>query len=304
MTAVAVNGVTIEYESLGAPADPAIVLIMGLGMQLVAWPDSFCRALVARGFRVVRFDNRDSGLSSRIGGRRSLGPLLALVAARLHLPVRGAYGLEDMARDTVALMDALGIDRAHVVGASMGGMIAQVLAARFPERVLSLTSIMSSSGRRKVSRPRKRALEIFMRRPPASAAAAQVVSHLVEVFTVIGSPGFPTERRELRERIGGWVQRAYDPAATARQLVAVIASGDRRRLLRRISAPTLVIHGADDPLVPVEAGRDTASAVPGAKLLVVDGMGHDLPDGVLPKLADAIAGHCQSSTPRGTRATP
>jgi len=295
MPALAANGVTLEYESLGDPADPAIVLIMGLGMQLVAWPDALCRALVAAGFRVVRFDNRDCGLSSRVRGRRSMGPLLALAAARLGLPVRPPYTLEDMARDAVGLMDGLRIASAHVVGASMGGMIAQVLAARFPERVLSLTSIMSSSGNRRVSRPGRRALGILLRRPPASADAEAIVAHLVEVFSVIGSPGYPTERRELRERLGRSVRRAYDPAATGRQLVAIIAAGDRRRLLRRITAPTLVIHGADDPLVPVAAGQDTARNIAGATLRVVEGMGHDLPDGLLPTLAAAIVAHCRAS---------
>ena len=295
MPAVSANGLTIEYESLGDPASPAIVLIMGLGMQLVGWPDDFCRRLAAEGYRVVRFDNRDCGLSSRIRARRWPSPLLAFAAARLGLPVLAPYSLEDMAKDTLGLMDALGIGKAHVVGASLGGMIAQVLAARFPSRVLSLTSMMSASGRRKGARPRKEALQVFLRRPPAHAERAVVIDHLVEVFTVIGSPGFPTERRLLQERISGWVRRAYDPDGTTRQLLAVVASGDRRRLLRRIVAPTLVIHGTDDPLVPVEAGRDTARNVPGAKLVIIDGMGHDLPDALLPRLATEIAGHCRSS---------
>jgi proline iminopeptidase len=295
MPAVLANGLTIEYESLGDPASPAIVLIMGLGMQLVGWPDDFCRRLAAEGYRVVRFDNRDCGLSSRIRRRRWSSPLLAFTAARLGLPVLAPYSLEDMAKDTLALMDALGIEKAHVVGASMGGMIAQVLAARFPNRVLSLTSMMSASGRRKGARPRKEALQVFLRRPPAHADRAAVIAYLVDVFTVIGSPGYPTERQRLQERITGWVRRAYDPAGTTRQLLAVVASGDRRKLLHRIVAPTLVIHGADDPLVPVEAGRDTARNVPGARLLIIDGMGHDLPDALLPTLAKEIACHCRSS---------
>ncbi len=297
MPAVLANGLTIEYESLGDPASPAIVLIMGLGMQLIGWPDELCRRLAAAGYRVVRFDNRDCGLSSRLRSHRWASPLLALTAARLGLPVLAPYSLEDMARDTLGLMDALGIGKAHVVGASMGGMIAQVLAARFPNRVLSLTSMMSASGRRRVARPKKQALRVFMRRPPARAGVAAVIAYLVEVFTVIGSPGFPTDRRLLEERITGWVRRAYDPAGTTRQLLAVVASGDRRRLLRRVVAPTLVIHGADDPLVPVEAGRDTARNVPGARLVIIDGMGHDLPDALLPRLAAEIAGHCRASAP-------
>jgi proline iminopeptidase len=295
MPAASANGLTIEYETLGDPSSPAIVLIMGLGMQLVGWPDEFCRLLAAEGYRVVRFDNRDCGLSSRMRGRRWSSPLLAFTAARLGLPVLAPYSLEDMAKDTLGLMDALGIEKAHVVGASMGGMIAQVLAARFPNRVLSLTSMMSASGRRKGARPRKEALQVFLRRPPAHADLAAVIAYLVDVFTVIGSPGYPTERQRLQERITGWVRRAYDPAGTTRQLLAVVASGDRRKLLRRIVAPTLVIHGADDPLVPVEAGRDTARNVPGARLRIIDGMGHDLPDALLPALAKEVAGHCRGS---------
>ena len=304
MTATAANGLTIEYESFGDPTDPAIVLIMGLGMQLVGWPDEFCQRLVRRGFRVVRFDNRDSGLSSRVPGHRTMGPMVAMLAARLGLPVRAAYGLEDMARDTVGLMDALGIKRAHVAGASMGGMIAQVLAARFPARVLSLTSIMSSSGNRKVSRPKRRALQIMMDRPPRGATEEQVTAHLVDVFRAIGSPDYPIERHELHERIGRWVRRAYDPAGTARQMVAVIASGDRRKLLREVRVPTLVIHGSEDPLVRVEAGHDTARSIAGAEMLVIDGMGHDLPDALLATLADAIARHCSAASAPGTRPAP
>jgi proline iminopeptidase len=295
MPSLTANGLTIEYESLGNPADPAIVLIMGLGMQLVGWPDAFCNALVAEGFRVVRFDNRDSGLSSRVRGRRSPGLLLTLAAARLGLRIRPPYALDDMAADTVALMDGLGIARAHVVGVSMGGMIAQVLAAKFPARVQSLTSIMSSSGNRRLPPPQPRVMRIFMRRPSRSADVERVTRHFVEVFTLIGSPGFPADPAELRRRIGGWVRRAYDPAGTTRQFIAIVASGDRRKLLGQITAPTLVIHGADDPLVPVEAGRDTARSIPAARLRIIDGMGHDLPDGLLPTLVAAIAEHCRAS---------
>jgi pimeloyl-ACP methyl ester carboxylesterase len=302
MPAASANGLTIEYETLGDPSSPAIVLIMGLGMQLVGWPDEFCRLLAAEGYRVVRFDNRDCGLSSRMRGRRWSSPLLAFTAARLGLPVLAPYSLEDMAKDTLGVMDALGIEKAHIVGASMGGMIAQVLAARFPNRVLSLTSMMSASGRRKGARPRKEALQVFLRRPPAHADRAAVIAYLVDVFTVIGSPGYPTERQRLQERITGWVRRAYDPAGTTRQLLAVVASGDRRKLLRRIVAPTLVIHGADDPLGPVEAGRDTARNVPGARLRIIDGMGHDLPDALLPALAKKVAGHCRGSAAGATAA--
>ena len=282
----------IEYESLGDPSHPAIVLIMGLGMQLMAWPDDFCQALVARGYRVIRFDNRDCGLSGRAPGKKRANLLLAMAASALGLPVRTPYTLEDMAGDAVGLMDRLGIERAHIVGASMGGMIAQVLAAKFPQRVLSLTSIMSSSGYRKVSKPSKPARKVLLTRPADPKDPESVIDHLVHMFGVIGSPGYPSTREELRSRIGHSVRRAYEPAGTARQLLAIIASGNRRKLLRTIAAPTLVIHGADDPLVPLAAGRDTAQHIPGASLLVIDGMGHDFPAALMPRLAREIADHC------------
>ncbi len=282
----------IEYESFGDPSHPAIVLIMGLGMQLMAWPDSFCQALVARGYRVIRFDNRDCGLSGRAPGKKRANLMLAMAASALGLPVRAPYTLDDMAGDTVGLMDKLGIARAHIVGASMGGMIAQVLAAKFPLRVLSLTSIMSTSGNRKVSKPTKPARKVLLARPANPKDPESVIEHLVEMFGVIGSPGYPSTREELRSRIGKSVRRAYDPAGVARQLLAIIASGDRRKLLRTIAAPTLVIHGADDPLVPLAAGRDTAQNIPGAKLEVIEGMGHDFPEALMPRLAQAIADHC------------
>jgi proline iminopeptidase len=287
----------IEYESLGDPSHPAIVLIMGLGMQLMAWPDAFCQELVARGYRVIRFDNRDCGLSGRAPGKKRANLLLAMAASALGLPVRTPYTLEDMAGDAVGLMDKLGIERAHIVGASMGGMIAQVLAAKFPQRVLSLTSIMSSSGYRKASKPSKPARKVLLSRPADPKDPESVIEYMVHMFGVIGSPGYPSTREELRSRIGHSVRRAYEPAGTARQLLAIIASGDRRKLLRTISAPTLVIHGAADPLVPLAAGRDTAQQIPGASLLVIDGMGHDLPDPLLPRLVDAIDDHCRRSTP-------
>jgi proline iminopeptidase len=300
MTAVAANGITIEYESLGDPSAPSILLIMGLGMQLVAWPDAFCQGLVERGFHVIRFDNRDCGLSSKIRLHRQPNLLAALAAAWLRLPVRAPYTLEVMAADAVGLLDALGVQRAHVVGVSMGGMIAQVLAATFPARVLSLTSIMSSSGSRKVSRPRPDAKRALLSKPRDARDPESVVDHLVGVFGVIGSPGYPAKPEELREQLARNVRRSYYPAGVARQLVAIIASGDRRGLLRKVTAPALVIHGAEDPLVPVEAGRDTARHIAGAKLMVIEGMGHDLPPALLPMLVEAIAAHCRDRDyPRG-----
>ena len=287
----------IEYESLGDPAHPAIVLIMGLGMQLTSWPQALCQALIDGGYRVVRFDNRDSGLSVRAPAARMPRVWQAVAASLLRLPLRTPYRLQDMADDAIRVMDALQIARAHVVGASMGGMVAQVLAAQFPQRVLSLTSIMSSSGNPRLPWPSRKARQVLLGRPADPHSVESVVDHLVKVFGVIGSPAYPQADASLRERVRSGVQRAYDPLATQRQLLAVIASGDRRALLRRITAPTLVIHGAADPLVPLAAGQDTAANVPGAKLLVVDGMGHDLPDALLPQLAAAILTHC--ATVRG-----
>lgn len=282
----------IEYEVLGNPAHPAIVLIMGLGMQLTSWPEAFCQQLVEGGLRVVRLDNRDSGLSARAPAGKLPKVWQAVAATLLKLPLQLPYELHDMAGDVVRVLDALQIERAHVVGASMGGMIAQVMAARFPSRVLSLTSIMSSSGNPRLPWPTRAARRALLGRVADPANLDSVVDHLVQVFRVIGSPAYPEPEALLRERVRRGVQRAYNPAGTQRQLLAVIRSGDRRALLRRIAAPTLVIHGRADPLVPLAAGQDTAAQVPGARLLVIDGMGHDLPGAVLPEISAAIRAHC------------
>ena len=295
MPAASANAIQIEYESLGDPSAPAIVLIMGLGMQSISWPDPFCAALVERGFRVIRFDNRDVGHSTKMTGAKGTRLGLAFAKAFLGLKVNAPYSLEDMARDTTGLMDALGIERAHVVGASLGGMIAQVLAAKFPARVLSLTSIMSTSGNRKVGRGKPEAMKALLSRPDDPEDMNAVVDHLVGVFGVIGSPGYPQDKAEMRARVERSVRRSYYPAGKARQLLAVLASGDRRALLGHIKAPTLVIHGADDPLVPVAAGRDTAHHIHGAKLQIIPGMGHDLPPALFGTLATAIADHCRAA---------
>ncbi|RPH65397.1 MAG: alpha/beta fold hydrolase [Burkholderiales bacterium] len=295
MPSIYANGVRLEYESIGDPQAPAIVLIMGLGMQSIAWPDEFCAGLAREGFRVIRFDNRDSGLSSRMSGGGTAQLMLALAARWLRMPVRVPYTLDDMADDTAALMDALGIGRAHVVGASMGGMIAQLVAIRHPARVASLTSIMSGSGNPAVLKPTPGARNALMRPAPNPADVDAVVEHMVSLFGVIGSPGFPVDHAELRGRIERGVRRAYDPAGTTRQLLAIIAARDRRPQLHRIAAPTLVIHGVQDPLVPIEAGRETARSIPGARLMAIDGMGHDLPRTLWPALVEAIAGHCRAA---------
>jgi pimeloyl-ACP methyl ester carboxylesterase len=271
------NGLTLEYESLGSPRDPAIVLIMGLGAQLVRWPLAFCEKLVAQGFRVIRFDNRDVGLSTKLDHLSA--PLLpTLMAQRMTgLPMKVPYTIEDMAADTLGLMDALGVERAHLVGASMGGMIAQVIAADHPQRVRSLTSIMSTSGNLALPPPTPAASAILMTRAPHPTYLEAYVQHGLNAMRVLGSPAAELDEARARERLITEVNRSYAPAGFARQMAAVIASGDRRASLRRIKVPTMVIHGADDPLIPLACGKDTAANIPGAELLIVPGMGHDLP---------------------------
>jgi pimeloyl-ACP methyl ester carboxylesterase len=284
----------IEYEALGNPAHPAIVLIMGLGLQLVAWPDSFCQALVNGGYRVVRFDNRDCGLSKRAPAHGRFALLRTIGASVLKLPVPSPYTLDDIAQDTLAVMDALHIDRAHIVGVSMGGMIGQVLGAEHPQRVASLISIMSTSGHPRLQQPALSVRRVVVGRPAKPDDEESVIDNQVRIVRTIGSPVHHEPEQALRKRVGRGIRRAYEPAGLARQVMAIIASGDRRSLLKRITAPTLVIHGRDDPMVPLSGGQDTADHIPGAKLLVVDGMGHDLSPALLHTLSQAILDHCNA----------
>jgi pimeloyl-ACP methyl ester carboxylesterase len=260
---------------------------MGLGMQLVAWPDGFVQLLGERGFRVIRFDNRDIGLSQSFD---QLGtPNLAWAALRhaLGLRVHSPYTLGDMADDTASLLDALAIPRAHVCGASLGGMVAQQLALRHPARVRSLTLMMTSSGARRLPGPSLQVRRLLLERPDGRNLDA-VVEYQVRVFRLIGSPGYPTSEDELRQRLGCAVRRGYRPAGTARQLLAVAADRDRAPLLAGIAVPTRVIHGKADALVPMAAGIDLAARIPGAVLDLVEGMGHDLPEPLWPRFVSAI----------------
>ncbi len=294
MPIVRVNGINLAYEEAGDRDAPAIVLIMGLGMQLTAWPDAFCDGLVDRGFRVVRFDNRDVGHSTKFRSAGRLALARAVVRAMARWPVSAPYRLSDMAHDTIGLMDALEIERAHIVGASMGGMIGQIIAAVQPERVISLTSVMSSSGNPRLPHGDLRVVMALLRpRPVFSRELA--IRQAMAVLRAIGSPGFPTSEQELRARVERSIRRCYYPAGIVHHLLAILASGSRVELLSRIRAPTLVLHGADDPLVPVEAGIDTAAHIRGAKLRVIPGMGHDLAKGLVPILVEAIAEHCRSA---------
>jgi len=293
------NGIDIEVED-SAQADasfaskPAVLLIMGLGMQLIAWPPEMVRALEEAGYRVVRFDNRDVGLSSHLDALGKPNLLWASVKYKLGLVPVAPYTLNDMAADAVGVMDALAIQEAHVVGVSMGGMIAQRVALAVPARTLSLTSIMSTSGARNLPPPAPKVLRMMLSRPTGTSTAA-VVEHMVRLFKAIGSPAYPTPEADMRVRVTAGVQRALHPVGTLRQMLAVVADITRAALLHRIAAPTLVIHGKADPLVPLACGEDTARRIPGARLVVIDGMGHDLPPEPVRQILAALIPHLQTT---------
>jgi pimeloyl-ACP methyl ester carboxylesterase len=293
MPQLAANGLTFYVEDAGPSDAPAVLLIMGLALPAAAWPDGFVERLLGHGLRVIRFDNRDCGGSSRIHAGRSPDVRIAVARALLRLPVDAPYTLDDLTDDAIGVLDALGVTRAHLVGVSMGGMIAQLLAVRAPRRTLSLTSMMSSAGNRdpRVALGRITALRALLRRPRALDTVAEVTEHLMHVFAVIGSPGFRPGTDELRRQLRRVAERGYDLDGARRQLLAILAADDRRAQLAHIQAPTLVIHGVDDPLVPVAAGIDTARHIAGAQLLIVPGMGHDFAPALQPMLADAIAAH-------------
>jgi pimeloyl-ACP methyl ester carboxylesterase len=293
MPTLTANGINIAYDTAGDPKGMPMLLVMGLGLQLTAWPDDFIEGLVELGFYVIRFDNRDSGLSTKFTQAGTPNLSMATLKALLRLPVRSAYRLDDMAADALGVLNALGVAKAHVVGLSMGGMIGQILTARHPDRVLSLTSIMSSSGRRGLPGPTRAARAALMRRAPDAKDPELLIGHMADIFRVIGSPAYPTPEKQLRERVAAAVRRNVCPAGVARQLVAIIASGDRGALLRAIERPTLVIHGAADPLVRLACGIDTARQVPGAQLEVIEGMGHDLPAQLIERLLALIDVHAR-----------
>jgi pimeloyl-ACP methyl ester carboxylesterase len=276
------RGVTLCYETFGEPSDPTALLVMGLGTQMVAWHEDFCRELAGRGLHVVRFDNRDIGRSTHMAGSPPTIPQLLLRSKRA-----ASYTLTDMADDAAGLLRELGLAPAHVIGASMGGMIAQTLAANHPSLVRSLVSIMSNTGARRSGQPSLRIYSVFLRRPPREREA--FIAHMERLFTAIGSRDLPQDLDDLRELAAISFDRDRDPQGPGRQLAAIIASGDRTADLRRIAIPTLVVHGTDDPLVSPSGGRATAKAIPGARLMNIEGMGHDLPRAVWPRLIDSIA---------------
>ncbi len=286
MASAKCNGIDIAYEEIGPKDGKPLLLVMGLGASLVFWDDDFCAALAERGHRVVRFDNRDVGGSTKLDALGIPNVMQAMTAMMMRQPVVAPYNLSDMALDTVGLMDALEMDRAHVVGASMGGMIAQTLAIEHPKRLRSMTSIMSSTGNPSLPQAKPEAMAMLLTPPPSERAA--YLEHAVKVWRTIGSTGFPFDEPAVRVRAAAHWDRGYHPPGVARQLVGIVASGDRTAKLAGVTTPSLVIHGTTDPLVPVEAGKATAAAIPGAELTLVEGMGHDFPRGAFSQIVDAI----------------
>ncbi len=298
------NGIDIEVEDSGAAQAPgaggrrpAVLLIMGLGMQLVAWPAQLLQALEAAGYRVIRHDNRDVGLSQHLDALGKPNMLLAGLKYKLGLPLRAPYSVSDMAADALGVLDALGVEQAHVVGVSMGGMIAQRMALAAPDRTLSLTSVMSSSGAKGLPNARPDVMRVLLSRPAGHRPQA-VVEHYVKLFKVIGSPAYPSAEPELRALIRQGVERSYDPVGTVRQTLAIVADISRAAQLAQIRVPTLVLHGKADPLVPYACGEDTARRIPGATLVGIEGMGHDLPPGVVARLLAPLIPHLKAADSR------
>ncbi len=297
MPQVKSNGITLEYESFGPEDRETVLLIMGLGAQLTMWPVELCDELVKRGYRVIRYDNRDVGLSHKFDdlGMPDMTAIFgALMAGK---PATSPYALDEMAKDAVGLLDAVGVAKAHIVGASMGGMIAQLVAANHPERALSLTSIMSTTGNPALPQGKPEAMAVLMTPAPEGDIPAAIERGIL-AWNTIGSPGYRTDDETLRQWVTRDVNRSLYPVGTARQMAAIVANGDRREKLKNIKVPTVVLHGVDDPLVPVEGGRDTAASIPGAELREVPGMGHDFPLALVATFADAI----EAAAKRASRA--
>ena len=286
------NGIEIEYETAGSKSDPALLMIMGLGAQLTIWPDALFEGLARKGFFVIRYDNRDTGLSTDFGSWGVANIADAIGKVMQGKKVEAPYLVKDMAADAVGLMDALGIDTAHMVGASMGGMIAQTVAGLWPQRTRSLVSIYSSSGRPGLPVGKPEALAMLTAQPEGPARE-QLVKHGMKLRTVIGSPAYPAVEAELRAFVEKNVDRRWYPEGAARQYLSVIASGDRVDLLKTVKVPTLVLHGEADPLLPVECGRDVARLVPGAEIQTYPGWGHDFPGPLIPTLIDRISTFCK-----------
>ncbi len=284
------NNLKIAYEEFGNPDDTPLVLVMGLGTQMIAWPDEFCHGLAQCGYRVIRFDNRDIGLSEKIPFEKPISIPRILFRSQLGMSVNVPYTLHDMAEDTIGVLDALDIDAAHIVGASMGGMISQIVTAQFPERIRSLTSIMSTTGNPKLPGTSWRATRQLLTRPQG-ADEEELISHGLRTWSIIGSPDYMPSEQELRQRLMRSIRRSLYPPGYRHQLAAIVHNGDRREMLSSIDRPTLVIHGKADVLIPVAGGIDTANCIDGAELKLFEGMGHDLPKELLPRFVRLIDRH-------------
>ncbi len=293
MPQIAANGIFIEYDTFGDPSLPAVLLINGLGVQMIYWDEAFCTQLAGEGHHVIRFDNRDIGLSTKFGGF-GVPDIAAVVSAvergeNINLP----YTVDDMADDATGLLSALNVDKAHFCGSSMGGIIAQTVACRHPERVLGLISIMSSSGDPTLARPKPELMNVLL--TPSPDTREEYIEHNVNYWRAVGSPFFTYDEQWIRSRSAAAFDRSHYPYGKTRQMAAVVSRGDRRELLKSISAPTLVIHGSHDPLVPHAAGIDLAKTIPGAELVTIEGMGHDMPAETWPEIIRAISQHIQSA---------
>ena len=287
------NNIRLAYEEFGAQENPVIVLMMGLGTQMIGWPIALCEGLADRGFRVIRFDNRDIGLSEKMENAHIPQAASLMLRSKLRLPIDVPYTLTDMAKDMVGLLDALDIKQAHLVGASMGGMIGQIVAAKFGERLLSFTSIMSSSGNPRIPLAKP---EVVLSMAKRSLGIEKVsLENTMAFWRKIGSPGYQPSDEVLKAKILNSYHRSNYPQGYARHMAAVLANGSRVKLLKKITTPTLVIHGRDDALVSVEGGIDTARHISGAKLEIFDGMGHDLPAALLPRFTDLIVAHAEQN---------
>ncbi|MFM7403535.1 MAG: alpha/beta fold hydrolase [Erythrobacter sp.] len=286
------TGIEIFYEDHGDPAHDVILLVMGLGAQMTLWPDELVAALTGEGFRVIRYDNRDIGLSQKMEGARAPSLPMQVLRKKIGFPAKVPYRLKDMADDGIGLLDALGIARAHVVGASMGGMIVQLMAVHHAERLRSMTSIMSTTGNGSLPQAEKHAMAALIA-PLKGTDEETLVAHGLNIARNIGSPGFPFDPGTQREKVLRNVRRSVYPAGLPRQLAAIIDDGCRRTRLAGVRTPTLVLHGEDDPLVKLEAGEDTARHISGARLVTIPGWGHDLPLPLVPRLAGEIAGHAR-----------
>jgi len=288
------NGIDICYDIFGDAGAEPMLLIMGLGAQMVLWDDAFCEQIAARGFRVIRFDNRDIGQSSKLSGGKRLTAVELLKLRFLKIPVAAPYRLRDMAEDTTGLMDVLGIKSAHLVGASMGGMIAQEIAISFPQRVRSLTSIMSTTGNPRIPPPTRAAAAMLMAPPPTTKD--EYLARFAQTWKILRVGSFPQDEALDRARAERCFERGLNPAGVGRQLRAILASGSRKERLHTVRAPTLVIHGTVDPLVNPAGGKDTAASIPGAKLLMIEGMGHAIPIPMWPEIIDAIDKHAHGAS--------